>query len=64
MTNQEYESMSARVDHMSRVGTAIDKAVRYLNAEFNACFYANKKTLWVSFPEAGKTQYRALGAFA
>lgn len=55
----------ARAAQLSVVGSTIEKAVRYLNAEFPMCFYANKKTLWVTFKDdKGQQEYRAVGAFA
>lgn len=53
----------ARADALSSVGASVEKAVRYLNAEFDACFYAVKRTLWISYMDRGVEQRKAVGTF-
>lgn len=61
---EDMAEVYARADVLTRLGASVDKAVRYLNAEFNLCFYANKNTVWTTFLENGKPEYRRIGTFA
>lgn len=65
MKNKEdVAEVYARADVLSSLGASVDKAVKFLNAEFAACFYANKKTVWMTYLEGGMQQYRTIGHFA
>jgi hypothetical protein len=61
---EDLAGVYARADALQRLGASVEKAAKYLNAEFNMCFYGNKNALWATFMEAGKPQFRKLGVFA
>jgi hypothetical protein len=62
--HDQITEVHARAAELSFIGSTVEKAVKYLNAEFNLCFYAVRKTLWVSYIDGSQEQRRAIGAFA
>lgn len=46
--------MGARVAVLVHNGYDAERMARFLNAEFEGCFYAMKHTLWVSYMENGR----------
>ena len=60
----EPRDAAGRVQVLAKMGASIEKAARFLNAEFAACFYANKEKLWVGFMgDNGKPTCRCIGVF-
>lgn len=60
---EQIKEVMKRVAALQDVRSSVDKAARYLNAEFPACFYANKRDLWVQYSDNGKPEARKLATF-
>ena len=55
-----FKEAVTRVNNILRTGASLDKAARFINAEFPMTAYVSKGKLWTQFTEDGKVVVRVM----